>query len=276
MLPSPCYVFSDTHLGVAPDDVERQLLAFLKQLHGRAGSLVINGDLFEFWFEWRSVIPRASFRVLAALADLVDAGTPILWIAGNHDCWGGDVLRRDVGVTYHVGEWTGELAGWKTRIEHGDGLRDVEDRKYRRLRSVLRHPASIWAFRHLLHPDFGSRLAAGSSHASRTYQARDGGRGLRAVAMAELAARPEIDLLIYAHSHVAALERAPGGGVYANAGSWMSRPTYLRVDERRVALMAWGGSAEGECLDALDRRPEEPLPEAEKVVGRVGGDEPVR
>jgi UDP-2,3-diacylglucosamine hydrolase len=259
VLPSPCYVFSDTHLGAAPSDVERQLLAFLRYLGGRAGSVVINGDLFEFWFEWRSVIPRSSFRVLAALADLVERDTPVLWVAGNHDCWGGDVLRRDVGVDYHVGAWSGSLAGWRTLIEHGDGLRDVEDRKYRRLRSVIRHPASIWAFRHLLHPDLGSRLAAGSSHASRTYQARDGGRGLRAVAMDRLASNAAVELLILGHSHVAALERSPGGSIYANAGSWMTQPTYLRVDDRRVALVQWSGSAEGECLHTLDRGPEKAL-----------------
>jgi UDP-2,3-diacylglucosamine hydrolase len=221
---------------------------------------VINGDLFEFWFEWKSVIPRASFRVLAALGDLVDAGIPVLWIAGNHDCWGGDVLRQDVAVEYHVGAWTGELAGWRTRIEHGDGLREVEDRKYRRLRTVLRHPASIWAFRHLLHPDFGSRLAAGSSHASRTYQAKDGGRGLRAVAIAELDANPPLELLIYGHSHVATLERGPHGSVYANAGSWMSKPTFLRVDDQQIQLLEWSGSAEGERLHALDRGAEKALP----------------
>ena len=259
VLPSPCYVFSDTHLGAAPSEVEHQLLGFLRHLAGRAGSLVINGDLFEFWFEWRSVIPRASFRVLAAIADVVERGTPVLWVAGNHDCWGGDVLRRDVGVDYHVGPWSGTLAGWTSLVEHGDGLRDAEDRRYRRLRSVLRHPAAIWAFRHLLHPDFGSRLAAGSSHASRTYQARDGGRGLRAVAMDRLASELSLDLLIYGHSHVAALERSTVGSVYANAGSWMTKPTYLRIDERRIALMTWNGSAEGECLDALDRGAEKAL-----------------
>jgi UDP-2,3-diacylglucosamine hydrolase len=262
VLPSPCYVFSDTHLGAAPSNVERVLLAFLRHLHGRAGSLVINGDLFEFWFEWRSVIPRSSFRVLASLADLVDSGVRVLWVAGNHDCWGGDVLRQDVGVDYHVGEWAGNLAGWNAIIEHGDGLRDVEDRKYRRLRTVLRHPAAIWAFRHLLHPDFGSRLAAGSSHASRTYQARDGGRGLRGVAMQRLADNASVDLLIYGHSHVPALERSPGGSVYANAGSWMTKPTFLRVDEQRIALIEWNGSAEGEHLDALDRRTEKALTES--------------
>jgi len=259
VLPSPCYVFSDTHLGAAPRDVERQLLVFLKHLPGRAGSLVINGDLLEFWFEWKSVIPRPSFRVLGALADLVEGGMPVLWVAGNHDCWGGEVLRDDVGVNYHVGTWTGALAGWNTVIEHGDGLRDVEDRKYRRLRTVLRHPAAIWAFRHLLHPDFGSRLAAGSSHASRTYQARDGGRGLRAVAMSHLAANANVELLIYGHSHVAALERSPSGSVYANAGSWMSKSTFLRVEDNRIALMEWTGSAEGECLHALDRGAEKAL-----------------
>ena len=276
VLPSPCYVFSDTHLGAAPKDVERQLRVFLRQLPGRAGSVVINGDLFEFWFEWRSVIPRTAFRVLAALADLVDSHIPVMWVAGNHDCWGGDVLRRDLGVEYHVGGWSGLVAGWRTRIEHGDGLREMEDRKYRRLRTVLRHPASVWAFRHLLHPDFASRLAAGSSHASRTYQARDSGGGLRDVALTALRADPDLDLLIYGHSHVPALERAPTGGVYANAGSWLSRPTYLRLDERCIALMAWGESSEGERLDALDRRAEETLPESEKVIGRIGGNEPMR
>ena len=262
MLPSPCYIFSDTHLGVGPAEVEGRLLAFLRHLPQRAGSLVINGDLFEFWFEWRHVIPRTSFRVLAALADLVDAEVPVLWIAGNHDCWGGEVLRRDVGVDYHVGPWRGKLAGWNTLIEHGDGLRDVEDRRYRRLRAVLRHPASIWAFRHLLHPDFGSRLAAGSSHASRTYQARDGGAGLRSVAMSRLASDASLELLIYGHSHVAALDRAQSGGIYGNAGSWMNKPTFLRVDERRIALMVWTGSAEGQCLNAFDRGAEKALTQA--------------
>ena len=259
VLPSPCYVFSDTHLGAAPGEVERSLLVFLRYLEGRAGSLVINGDLFEFWFEWRSVIPRASFRVLGRIADIVESGVPVLWIAGNHDCWGGDVLRREVGVDYHVGPWTGELAGWKTRIEHGDGLRQVEDRKYRGLRAVLRHPASIWAFRHLLHPDWGSRLAAGSSHASRTYQPRDGGRGLRDVALGQLARDPSLDLVIFGHSHVAALEQSSGHGVFANPGSWMAKSTYLRVDEQRIALMEWTGSAEGEVLNALDRGSEKAL-----------------
>ena len=85
MLSAPCYIIADVHLGVAPRETERALVQFLRALPGRAGSLLINGDLFDFWFEWRAAIPRTGFRVLAALADVVDAGVPVTWIAGNHD-----------------------------------------------------------------------------------------------------------------------------------------------------------------------------------------------
>ena len=263
MLPSPCYVISDTHLGAAPPEVERRLLAFLRQLVGRAGSLVINGDLFDFWFEWERVIPRAGYRVLAALADLRDAGVEIVWVAGNHDCWGGDFLRAELGVQYVLGPWRGQAAGWRARFEHGDGLRAVEDRKYRALRRVIRHPASVWLYRRL-HPDLASRLASGSAHASRQlHHARDGGAGLRAVARATLERDASLDLLVYGHSHVTALERGPRGAVYANAGSWLFAPTYLCVTPERATLLEWdAASAEGHRLDALDRRAEELLPES--------------
>ena len=274
MLRTPCYVISDTHLGVATEGTEVMLRTFLRSLQDRAGSVVINGDLYDFWFEWRHVIPRRSFRVLAALADLTDCGLPVLWIAGNHDCWGGEVLRKDIGVEYILGAWEGEVGGWRTRIEHGDGLREVEDRKYRRLRTVLRHPLSIRAFR-VLHPDLGSRLALGSSHASRSYRARDEGEGLRRVATAALEADPGLDLLIYGHSHVATLEKTARGGIYANAGSWLDAPTFLRIDDDRVELRRWDGSAEGVCLDSLDARAKEALGQREKVIGSITRDEPV-
>jgi UDP-2,3-diacylglucosamine hydrolase len=257
--PSPCYVISDVHLGHASAEIERSLLGFLRALPGRAGSLLVNGDLFDFWFEWKTVVPRSGVRVLAALMDLRDAGVPMTMIAGNHDCWGGDVLR-EAGVEFCVGPWTGTVGGWRARVEHGDGLREKEDRGYRALRRVLRNRLAIRAFR-ALHPDLATRLAMGSSHTSRTYQPRDQGRGLRAVAAAELAANTNLELLIYGHSHVAALERMPGGNVYANAGSWLDAPTYLVATPQRMALRQWsaGSSAEGLDLHALDRLPKESL-----------------
>ena len=259
MLPSPAYVLSDAHLGFATRDIERTLLRFLRSLPGRAGSLVINGDLFEFWFEWRSVMPRVGFRVLAALADLRESGVPILWVAGNHDCWGGEILRKDVGIDFRLDPWEGSLGGWRARVEHGDGLRGREDRGYRALRRVLRNPLAIRAFR-LIHPDWGSALAHRSSHTSRTYQARDGGAGLRAAGAERLRRDASLELLIHGHSHVPELLRV-GPAVYANAGSWLDAPTVLRITPEQIQLQRWDAeSGEGVNLHALDRVAEKALP----------------
>ena len=103
-------------------------------------------------------------------------------------------------------------------------------------------------------------LAMGSSHASRTYQPRDAGRGLRDVARQTLAADSGLELLIYGHSHVAALERMPSGNIYANAGSWLDAPTYLLVTPERIALREWRGSTDGPDLHAFDRVAEKALP----------------
>lgn len=256
MLPAPCYILADVHLGVAPRSTERELVEFLRTLPGRAGSLLINGDLFDFWFEWQRAIPRTGFRVLAAIADLVDGGVPVTWIAGNHDCWGGEVLRADVGVTYHLGGWRGELAGWRALVEHGDGLRGDADRGYRAIRPILRSRVSMAAFR-LLPVDLASRLATGSSQASRTYRPRDDGLEIRRVGVQMLESEPALDLVVLGHSHVSGIERASTGGVYANAGSWLDAPTYLRVDRETISLCRWNGSPEGDRLDVLDRRAEE-------------------
>lgn len=251
MLPGPVYLLSDAHIGVAPADAERDLVALLRWLPADAGALVINGDLFDFWFEWKHVVPRAGIRVMGELARLVDAGLPVLWIAGNHDCWGGDVLRRDVGVNYHVGPWRGSLGGWDTLIEHGDGLREREDAPYRRLRSVLRHPWAVRAYG-WLHPDWGTALALKSSHTSRNVMPHDGGEGLRKVAHERLSAADAPELLVFGHSHVATLER-PSRGVFANPGAWLDSPRFLRVTPERVALCRWENGAPVE-QQALSRR----------------------
>jgi UDP-2,3-diacylglucosamine hydrolase len=249
MLPAPCYVFSDAHIGAAPPDVERSLVSFLRGLPPDAASVVINGDLFDFWFEWRHVVPRAGVRVLGEIARIVDRGIPVLWVAGNHDCWGDEVLREDIGTDYHVGAWRGMLGGWDTLLEHGDGLREVEDRPYRRLRSVLRHPLSVRLFR-WLHPDWGTWLALRSSHTSRNMRPRDGGEGLRKVAHARLAAGDGPALLVFGHSHVTTLERL-NGRIFANPGAWMDAPTFLRVTPGIVELCRWTG--EGYVVERSER-----------------------
>jgi UDP-2,3-diacylglucosamine hydrolase len=218
-----------------------RLVTFLRHARQDAGSLLINGDLFDFWFEWKSVIPRVGYRVLAEVAAFADAGLPVVWVAGNHDCWGGDFLRRDAGVEYVMGGWRGELAGWRTWVNHGDGLRGAEDRKYRAVRPLLRNPLAIWAYRTLLHPDWATGLASGTSKTSRSYSAADDGEGLKGVALRALARDNTLDLVCFGHSHVPGLVQAPNGGVYGNAGTWLGDATYLRVTPDRVVLNRWDG-----------------------------------
>jgi UDP-2,3-diacylglucosamine hydrolase len=167
-------------------------------------------------------------------------------------------LREDVGVDYRFGPWLGEIAGWHTRIEHGDGLRPREDRRYRALRRLLRHPLAIRTFR-WLHPDLATPLATHSSSASRTYSSPDAGRGLRDAAIRTADGDPSLDLVVFGHSHVATLERLPGGSVYANPGSWLDAPTFLHVTDERIAMRQWDGSAESADLYAFDRVPEKTL-----------------
>jgi UDP-2,3-diacylglucosamine hydrolase len=254
-------------LGFAGADVERAVNSFLRHVATHAGSLIVNGDLFEFWFEWRTVIPRGAFRTVAALGDVVDAGVQVMMIAGNHDCWGGDVLRRDIGVDYQFGPLIENVCGWRTHIEHGDGLRPREDRRYRMLRRILRNSLAIRSFR-WLHPDLTTRLASGSSNASRNYAARDHGRGLRVAAERVAAADASIELVLLGHSHVPTLERLTRGAAYANAGSWLDAPTFLRITSDEIVLRRWEagvhgeGSAESADLDVLHRAPKKALADA--------------
>jgi UDP-2,3-diacylglucosamine pyrophosphatase LpxH len=105
----------------------------------------------------------------------------------------------------------------------------------------------------MLHPDWSSSLAHGSSNASRTYRARDEGRGLRSYAKEQLAKTKDLDLLVYGHSHVPALEKMESGGIFANAGSWLDAPTFLRLTDEAVELLQWDGSSQSACLNSINR-----------------------
>lgn len=275
MLPLPIHLLSDAHVGAAPSATTDALLRFLRQLRGQPGSLVLNGDVLDFWFEWRRSIPSFALPVLGAIAELRASGMPVVWIAGNHDCWGGDVLRTLVGVVYQTTPFRAQIGRWDMEVEHGDGLRGDADRGYLRVKPILRHPLSVRAFR-LLHPDWGTRLALGTSEASRVHSAEDNGIGLRDVALARIAAPGGPNLVVFGHSHVAGLTRAPNGGVYANPGGWGDVPRYLRVSAARLELLEPLASGEDRCLDAIEYGPDELLTDATEGVGRIGGDKSLR
>jgi UDP-2,3-diacylglucosamine hydrolase len=153
----PDFIVSDIHLGAVPDSTERRFVSFLEQVGAEAGTLLIAGDLFDFWFEYGEVIPGRHFRTLAALASLVDAGMPVTMAGGTHDACGGRFLTEHVGIAYHIDPFHIDLGGRRALVAHGDGL-GRGDFKYRALKAVIRSRAAIGAFR-VLHPELGLRLA---------------------------------------------------------------------------------------------------------------------
>lgn len=268
----PIYLLSDAHVGAAPAATTAALVHFFRRLRGRPGSLILNGDILDFWFEWRRSIPSFALPVLGAMTELRAAGMAIHWIAGNHDCWGGAVLRDVVGVEYQTTPLRVRAGSWDLEVEHGDGLRADADRRYLFVKPILRHPLSVWAFK-LIHPDFGTRLALGTSEASRVHRAEDNGVGLRDVALQRIARPGGPNLVVFGHSHVAGLTRAPNGGVYANPGGWGDVPRYLKLTSHRVELLEPMESGEDRCLDYVEHGSDESLPDTTERFRRVGGDE---
>ncbi len=196
-------------------------------------------------------MPRVGYRVLAELAELRDAGVPVLWIGGNHDCWGGEALMAETGVEYTLDPWRGAIGAWDALLAHGDGLREVEDAPYRRLRAVLRNPLAITAYS-WLHPNLATKVAMMSSKTSRKGRARDGGAGLLSVGTKSLSSAGGPTLVLHGHSHVPKLV-ASGRGVYGNAGAWYLDQQYLRIGDDAIERVAFRTSGEDDVLDRIER-----------------------
>ena len=249
MSEKPVYVVSDIHLGAVPRETERDFRAFLDHVAREASFLLINGDLFDFWFEYRSVILREHYRVVAKLAEVVEAGVRVAFVGGNHDAWAGSFLRDDVGLEVLQGPVEMTLGGRRALVAHGDGV-GTGDLKYRALKAVIRHPLSIGAFR-VLHPDLGRRIAGRASsteHKAEVGDARSGGRAryIREWAEGQLRARPEIDLVLAGHAHAPALVEVAPGRFYVNSGDWLAeRRNYvvLPVGGGAPEIRSWGEGA---------------------------------
>lgn len=241
----PVYITSDVHLGAVPEKTERAFLSFLEHVGAEASRLVIPGDLFDFWFEYGDVIPGEHFRVLAALAELVDAGVPVLVTGGNHDAWGGSFLEERVGVTFRPGHVRTEFAGRPALLAHGDGL-GKGDFKYRALKLVLRSRAAVLGFR-AIHPELGLRLARRVSSTESKSDADPGKLGrarfIEGWARHTLAADPELAYVVCGHAHLPAVEEVEPGRYYLNAGDWLSHWTYITIGDDGVPrLERWPGT----------------------------------
>jgi UDP-2,3-diacylglucosamine hydrolase len=165
------YFISDVHLGMGNKQQERekedQLLGFLRSILPKAERLFIVGDLFDFWFEYTTVIPKGFHRTLASIQEYTERGIPVHYLAGNHDFWMGDYFKTELGMQLHFEPFEISVDGKRLFLHHGDGLA-LNDLGYRMIKPVLRNRLNIWLYR-WLHPDIGVKLAKGSSRSSRQY-----------------------------------------------------------------------------------------------------------
>lgn len=241
MTNKPDYIVSDVHLGAVPDATEKSFVAFLEHVGEHAASLLVAGDLFDFWFEYGEIIPGRHFRTLAALARLVDAGIPVTMAGGNHDAWGGRFLEEQVGATFHRDPFHTTLAGGRALVAHGDGL-GKGDLKYRALKTVIRSRAAIGAFR-ALHPELGLRLARAVSRTEGKSDAALAASGrsafLKNWGVERLTEDPSLRWVVCGHSHLPVLHEHEPGRFYLNSGDWITHYTYFVVTAEGPRLERW-------------------------------------
>ncbi|MFW6079204.1 MAG: UDP-2,3-diacylglucosamine diphosphatase [Gemmatimonadota bacterium] len=243
------YIVSDVHLGAVPAETERAFLGFLAHVRERAGRLILAGDLFDFWFEYGPVVIGRHYRVLSALAELVEADVDVLMVGGNHDAWGGRFLRERVGIRFHADPVRTELAGRPALIAHGDGL-GTGDLKYRALKAVLRSRLAVAAFR-ALHPEIGHRLARAVSSTETKTEPPDVTRGrarmIEAWAVDRLREDPALGWVVCGHAHLPAVREVEPGRFYLNAGDWVRHDSYIVVspgETPRIRSWSHGSAAD--------------------------------
>lgn len=235
------YFFSDVHLGLGDRASEKRkedtLLRFLGTIRPDAERLFILGDLFDFWFEYGTVIPKGFHRTLAALQEFTDRGIPVDYLTGNHDFWIGEFFRTELGISVHLDPFEIVLDGKSTFLHHGDGLAQ-KDLGYRLIKPVLRNRAAIALYR-WLHPDLGVRLARGSSRTSRSYTShKDYGEaeGMEEYAAAKI--RQGAAYVVMGHRHMP-VQKEIAGGTYVNLGDWITHHTYAELIDGRMTLKTW-------------------------------------
>ena len=165
------YFVSDIHLGCADAAVsrraERAFCRWLDMVAKDAKAIYLLGDIFDFWFEYRTVAPQGYVRVLGRLAELADRGVEVVFYAGNHDMWCLDYLTRECGVRVVLKPQVESIAGRSVHLAHGDNMNIKGQPMLRLMNSLFRSGVARWLFRWLIHPDFSMRLGRMFSGKSR-------------------------------------------------------------------------------------------------------------
>ena len=242
------YFLSDFHLGV-PDHAgslerEKIIVQFLEEIRADAEEIFLVGDLFDFWYEYKKVVPKGYVRLLGKLAELTDAGIKIHLFVGNHDMWMRDYFTRELNIPVYFEPLEFERKGRSFLIGHGDGL-GPGDHRYKRLKKLFRNPVSKWLFG-IFPPVLGMGLANYLSRRSRA-------RGLQEEVFLgedkewliaycrEQLMKKNTDFFVFGHRHLAIDYRLNERSRYINLGDWMTYYTYAVFDGEQLDLKSYKG-----------------------------------
>jgi UDP-2,3-diacylglucosamine hydrolase len=236
------FFISDAHLGTTDTELEarkrKELLSFLEMVGREGEELYILGDLFDFWFEYGSLIPRQYAPLFSALWRLREGGVRMHYVVGNHDYWAGEFFERELGMKVWKEPLTVETGGKRLFLAHGDGF-EQGDRGYHFMKRILRHRASIFLFG-LLHPRLGfllARLTSALTKGDYETKAPKASKALREYALARLQ-KENIDLFIAGHTHTPEITRT-GDKYFVNLGDWIRHFTYAVIQDGEPKLMKW-------------------------------------
>lgn len=238
------YFASDVHLGHPNIEQarwrEHLFVKWLDEIKEDASEIYLVGDIFDFWYEYKKVVPRGFVRTLGKIAEITDSGIPVHFFTGNHDIWVFDYLPKEIGVILHRGPIEKEYSGKTFYIAHGDGL-GPGDRSYKLLKKVFTSKTLQWLFSRL-HPNFSLWLAHSWSNSSRQT------KGIEAETFngenreqlykyaKQVVANKHYDYLIFGHRHLMVNMPVGEQSRYINLGDWLYNFSYGIFDSEKFEL----------------------------------------
>ncbi|RYY48322.1 MAG: UDP-2,3-diacylglucosamine diphosphatase [Chitinophagaceae bacterium] len=238
------YFLSDFHLG-APNaeqslEREKRICRFLDSIKKDASHIFIVGDLFDFWFEYRQVVPKGYVRILGKLAEITDSGIPISFFVGNHDMWMKSYFQEELNIPVFFEPKAFTFSGKRFLIGHGDGL-GPGDQGYKAMKKLFRHPLSKWLFG-ILPPYIGIGMA---NYFSRKSRAKTGltdevfmgeDKEWLIIYSKEMLSKEHYDYFIFGHRHLPLDVALPNDSRYINLGEWIKYDSYAVFDGEKVSL----------------------------------------
>lgn len=238
------YFLSDFHLGApnAQESLEREkkIVTFLDEIKNDAAVIFIVGDLFDFWYEYRTVVPKGYTRILGKMAEITDAGIPIHFFVGNHDMWMKNYFQQELNIPVYFEPKEFEFNQKKFLVGHGDGL-GPGDHGYKMLKKIFRNPICQWLFG-ILPPVVGVGIANYSSRRSRAVTGTNDGKFLGEDKewliqyCKEQLKLKHFDYLIFGHRHLPIDYTVQPGARYINLGDWIRYYTYAVFDGQQLNL----------------------------------------